>query len=533
MKLKIILIGICVFGLMTVPTTGFFGITEQENHNHIIISEEIAEVLGEKAIKDDISCKPMQTKMKSLGEDTQITTSEDDESHPSIDLDYNGNPFLLYHSRPDLFSSAIFMQRSLDGGVTWPEDLIWFWEWEDLSAINPEINFVDGVRAFGVHELAEQDPFLYFHDYVDIEDPTSWAMYYFDRSGAATYVTETSLGANVDGVVALGSIQDYQGDEYFEDTLLITWDADNFNDDTADGGVYWLNKDNDGYSIPYSNLCADAGDKVFFVFQREPFDDTSQIACAYCKVDEFTLYSDWRQSTVAASSRYNNSFPDVSVSGNKAFVAFMSDKNGNQDIYVASSTSGSFWQRYQVTDSVDDEMYPTISANGDEVTVLFMKNGNLYSTSSEDAGKTWDTPQMINDEENTIVEEFKNTDVSGTYGVWTDNRNDNNDIFFEEVGLAPFLVIDEIKGGFGLQITFSNVGNAPAEDIMWTIDVEGGFLLTGSHSEGIVTIAIDSSVTVKSDLIFGLGSVSITATCGDATKSTSGFVLGPFVLGVE
>ena len=52
--------------------------------------------------------------------------------------------------------------------------------------------------------------------------------------------------------------------------------------------MYWLNTDNDGYSIPYSRISGDAGEKIFFVFQRDPVNKNSEIATCYCRVDQET-----------------------------------------------------------------------------------------------------------------------------------------------------------------------------------------------------------------------------------------------------
>jgi hypothetical protein len=533
MKIKVIIIGVCFLVLAISPLAVSVDTNNRYCYEHLYDDIKAVGIPGEKAIKSDISLSKMNPRYSNIGTDLQITSSEFDDSHPSIDIDINGNPLLLYHSRENFFSSILFVQRSIDGGLTWPEDWIFFWEWEDYTTINPDINFVDGVRAFAVHEIEEQEPILYFHDYENIEDPDTWAIYYFDRSNAATYVFETAVAANKSGRVALGSLQDYQGDDYYEDTLLITWDANNFDDDTADGGVYWLNRDSDGRPIPYSNLCADSDEKTYFVFEREVENGFRQIYTAYCRIDENTLYSDWRQSSVSTSNRYNSTYPDVSVTGKKAYATFMSDRYGNQDIFVAVTTTGSFWQKYQVTDTAEDEYYPVINADGDTATVLFMRDENLYKTSSEDGGKTWTTPEQVNDESNTVTQEYQNSDIVSTYGVWADYRNGNNDLYFDEVGSAAILTIDEIKGGLGIEVTISNVGNAPAENIFWSLDLDGGFLLIGGHTEGEVTILPGASVTVKSDLVFGIGRVGITATCLDSTKTGSGFVLGPFVLGVE
>jgi len=494
--------------------------------------EKSAELPGEKAIKLNMNWQPIKSYKNNLGVDTKITFSDFDESHPSVDIDINGNPFLMYHSKEDLFTSKLFLQRSLDLGESWPEDYAWLYEFDDIAPINPEIDFVDGIRSFGTFEIAEQEPILYFFDFINIDDPDSWTLWSFDRSNTASYVSETAITANKSGRIAMASLQDYEGDDYFEDTILITWDANNFDDESSDGGVYWLNNDDQGNSIPYSNLCADAGDKIWFVFQRNPFGSTSQIATAYCRIDENTLYSDWRQQSVVANNRYNCSFPDVSVSGKKAFVAYMSDENGNSDVYIASSTTGSFWNRYQVTNSQDDELYPVISADGSDITILFMRNGDIHVTSSKDSGKTWSMPEEVNDNLNTVVEEFQNSAIKSNYGFWTDNRDGNDDIYFDTVGAAPIPKINEIKGGFGIQVILSNVGNAPIDNLGWSIDLEGGLIFLGAHVEGTESIEPGDSITIQSGLILGIGRIAIDVKFGETEKSVEGFVFGPFILDV-
>ena len=533
MKVKIIIIGICFLGLVIGPFSGISVSNKNYINENLYNTVESIGIAGEKLINSDITLGKINSKYSKLGTDIQITSSEFDESHPVTDIDYNGNPLLLYQLREDFFSSKIYIQKSPDQGVSWPEDSIFYWESDDYTFINPDLNFVDGVRAFGTHELEGQETNLYIQDYVNVDEPDTWALSYFDRSGAATYVSETAVAANKSGSIAFGSIQDYEGDEYYEDTLLINWDANNLDDDTADGGVYWLNRDSDENSIPYSNLCADAGDKIFFVFQRNPLGENSEIATSYCRVDENTLYSDWSQRSVATSSQGNYSYPDISVNGKNAYVTYMGDKDGNQDIYVSVSSTGSFWRRYQVTATPEDEYYPVIYADEEKINILFMKDGNLFITYSEDGAESWSDPEIVNDESNKVVQEFQNSDITSTLGIWTDNRNDNNDIYIDEVGKAAILVIDQIKGGFGVELTISNVGNAPAENIFWSIDLDGGFILTGDHSEGTININPGESGKVKTDLIIGLGRVNIAAVCSDSKKTSNGFVLGPFVLGVE
>ena len=100
------------------------------------------------------------------------------------------------------------------------------------------------------------------------------------------------------------------------------------------------------------------------------------------------------------------------------------------------------------------------------------------------------------------------------------------------MGSAPFLTIDDLQGGFGVKATLSNIGTASAENVVWSIDIEGNLLFVGSHTEGNVSLAVGGSETVSSGFLFGFGRVSIMVTVGDATKLASGFLLGPFMIGV-
>jgi len=525
MKKTALVLGVITF-LSILSGAGAFS---TERHNEIDQFKTIG-VTGVHPIKIDMICKPVE--FKTMGEDTQITFTDADEGHPSIDIDYNGNPLLVYHGIGEE-SYNIFIQRSPDGGKTWPEDMVLAWQSPDATYINPEVKFLeDGRHAYGTHETEEEMPFIYLHDYVDIDNPETWNMYYFDYSGVSTYVAETALCTNSTTTLAVGGILDYHGQGYdLEDTLLILWNTENGEGDWK--GVFWINQDSEGNSYPYSHLSADAGVKMFFCYQQESTSGYSRIRVAYCKVNESTEYKDWRTSTVAAGSRYNCTYPDISVSGSKAYIVYMCDKNGNQDIYVAVSTTGRIWRKYPVVESPEDDFYPVISANGDKATCLFIRNGDLYKTTTEDGGVTWSTPELVNDVPGTAVEEYQYTDVKGVYGVWTDQRDGNDDIFFESVGLSPILTIEEISGGFGsVKAKLSNVGNAVAENTRWSIDVEG-LVLLGAHSEGTITLPPGSSRVVKSKFLLGLGGVTVTVTFGDAVRTTQGFLLGPLLLGIK
>ena len=67
-----------------------------------------------------------------------------------------------------------------------------------------------------------------------------------------------------------------------------------------------------------------------------------------------------------------------------------------------------------------------------------------------------------------------------------------------------------------------------------TVNLDGGLILAGEHAEGVISeLAPGATKTIRQSTLFGIGNTVITVTAGDATKTATGFVLGPLVLGVE
>ena len=519
--LMVILIGL-IFAINALNTTGA---KIENSENEWIYVEDTPQ-------KTSISLREKSIIQPILA-NTQVTNEPLDDRQPSVDLDYAGNPFLLYQIEEDFATSTIAMRRSPDGGETWPQDQVYTWELTEIGAIDAELSFMeDGIRAFATHEIIAQDPIAYLHDYVNIDDPSTWVMYTFDFSASSTYCAETSLTTNGTSIIALASIVDYSGGGYdLQDTIKINWNTQGGEDTWP--GVFWINEDSEGRSEPRSHVCADSGEKIFFAYQEDGPSINSRIMCSYCKVDETTEYTDWDTSNVALSSNYNCSYPDISVSGKTAYIAYMCDKDGSQDIYVAKSTSGRFWTRTQVTSSSSDEMYPVISASGDKITVMFIQNGNLYKMSSDDGASTWSTPEQVNEVDGTIDESFRSMDIhSASVGFWTDDRNGNFDIFTDNVADAPIIRIDEINGGFGVSATVSNVGTASAVDIPWSLTLDG-LVFLGASASDTITIEPGETETITAGLVFGFGNVDINVMVGEATNDASGFCLGPFVLNVS
>jgi hypothetical protein len=101
------------------------------------------------------------------------------------------------------------------------------------------------------------------------------------------------------------------------------------------------------------------------------------------------------------------------------------------------------------------------------------------------------------------------------------------------------LKIDSIKGGFGVSAIIKNIGDGDATNVAWNITLDGKLVFVGKEKIGSLTnLAAANNATIKTGFIFGIGKTNIVvkAICDEgatAEKTATGFVLGPFVLGVK
>jgi len=116
---------------------------------------------------------------------------------------------------------------------------------------------------------------------------------------------------------------------------------------------------------------------------------------------------------------------------------------------------------------------------------------------------------------------------------------DDASVWATEAPAQPELDIGTITGGFGVKASVKNTGDGAATNINWTITLDGKLVFLGKSSTGIIaSLAAAGEEPIKAGFILGFGKTNIvvSATCNEgktAEKTASGFVLGPFVLGVK
>jgi hypothetical protein len=124
-------------------------------------------------------------------------------------------------------------------------------------------------------------------------------------------------------------------------------------------------------------------------------------------------------------------------------------------------------------------------------------------------------------------------------GLTSSYSNDTGDVWLfklEPDGGFSDVVINEIIGGFRLSAVIKNIGNASAYDVPWSIDLEGGWIPIGGHSNDILDVLDPGQeTTVRERSLFGIGhNVEITVMAGDSSKKAlASWILGPLVLGVS
>jgi len=482
-----------------------------------------------------------------LPADIPGVSTDDLEIHPALTTYGNGLLFGGFTRKISMFETNIDFIYSGDGGSTW----------EIPSGLNPELGFIEYVamddlgNGNAIVVTFQPDPSeadgaeqwrIIMTDPLDTEtwDGGVWdwadfgfsdiknpdiAGYDFNGEGPSWY-----YGMMVGTISNTG--------RGFEDAAALFF----ANGEDESRGWLWDWSDSNAAST-HSSVDIDRSNGMMYSAWEYHNETTGavdiQLANGYLEDYMAADYQDWGPYPTwqHLGGSESNKYPDVAASNGYVYVACQADFiiPGKEDIICFySHDGGSTWGIGNVAvDSAKDERYPSVVAYGEGASVTYTVDGDLYVSHTDDGGLTWDTPEKINEGTGTVTTEYGASEITlSGHTLWTDTRNGNEDIYYENVGMppTPIITIQSLSGGFGASAVVANVGTAVATDVQWSIDLDGSVFI-GAEKEGTISsLAVGSSETVKTGFVFGLGKATIKVTVGGATKTAEGTVIGPFVI---
>lgn len=503
------------------------------------VSKEIVTIGGPikaEAKKMDMDFKKVAT----LPIDKRITTADAEDKYPTLITDGAGNLLMAYSTAISFLEVDLGFAYSLDNGENWevldPRD-----PFEGEIELQTALDFCrdeDGKSlAYGTYVTTAGDggitPFIVFED---MKDPGAWAGYYLDWTDNDFYGLDSIDIACDDEIEGM--------DEDFVMTYTMSFPAFDQWPEVhqipfilfhPEGDSYWCYWFYYNWSS-HARIDIDrATDTIYLTFQTTNESSQSQdVILEFAPESALGEWGDGRGEIglfkVEGTADATN--PSVDADSNYVYLVCQVNEGGNEDIVCFhSSDGGENWEMAYIANSADNEMYPVIEAKGSTATCLFTKNGNLYTAITEDGGSTWEIKGPVNDEEGSVVEEYACADITAGYAVWTDNRGGNVDIYFDQATAFPAFSI-AISGGFGLKITVTNIGTAEATNLQWSVDLEG-LVFIGKHSEGSKDSLKPGESITFNVFVLGIGPLTVRISLDGAIMEASGFVVGPFVLGLS
>jgi hypothetical protein len=489
---------------------------------------------------------PLNVEMKPIPTNIPVASSEDPELHPTIAIDQGDNLFGAYALKSSILSQNVIYTFSQNQGQTWTESSYDFEGVLDYPSIDywgSGTTFVGTFRADpGECNGAAQYRLIVGNP----ADPETWDLTVWDWTSYVEYDRESPQIAGDDnggnaptwwyGVIAETTSIDYEQEGYIGEHVPVLNFA-NYNDETSGWAWWWYEFDNS------ANACIDIDKSNGLVYAAWDRYNESQPENGRDILFTIGDTHDWMAENWEDSIDWyylggseDTTYPSVGAEGGHVYIACQSDEAGTQDIICFySSDSGETWDTSIIANDIEkDEMHPSIVAYGEGASCTFVVDGDLYVSHTEDGGVSWSMPIKVNDQTGSVSMDHRAAEIT-TFGhtFWTDTRDGNEDIYYKSVGSpsTPIITIGEILGGFGVSATVENIGTGDAENIEWSIDLEG-LVFIGSHKDGTISIPAGDSATIKTGLIFGFGGVDITVNAAGITKTASGTVLGPFVIGM-
>lgn len=207
--------------------------------------------------------------------------------------------------------------------------------------------------------------------------------------------------------------------------------------------------------------------------------------------------------------------PSLKATNGYVYIACEKDN----DIYIHHSNDKGFtYSSTQITNTEQIETEPKVTGNGNSVAVTYLKNNNLYMTTSINGGKDWREPIRINKQNQSVSMDNDEVDINGNSIIWKDI---NSTVLFNKTTIdAPIIKIENVTGGIKISASVKNDGNVDATNLPYIIEINGGLLLTKRQITGNISIPAGETKTIQTNRVFfGLGRPTLSIQVGSAVKS--------------
>ncbi len=392
--------------------------------------------------------------------DVPIVAAEDNVQSPSITTDGSGNILVMSEVVSSILESDLALRYSSNGGETWlPDDGFATFSIEGLEQL-PRVDYT-GSSEFQAYGTYLADPtsnvlrLIHFPSMTDPEtswrDDEGWSVYQVDLSG--NY--EDFKGIDVCGYPHGDNAPtpDFHGTIVWTstdmgsglETFCIMWETEG----TGLSIIYMMDVEGEVYDI-----AADIDLSTGIFYEAIEWKDAPDVINdgIFMDFNQMEAGNDgWWEDEWGEVIFEGGANPDVAADGGNCYLVYesMDQQYGSKDILCAySHNNGGTFRTASITQTpVDTEQFPAVTAIGKKVICIYTRDGNLYTSISEDGGVTWEEmPDPMNSVSGSVAEQYACADIAGGFVVWADARGESSDIYFNSMP-TPVITV-EISGGF-------------------------------------------------------------------------------------
>jgi len=457
-KIKIILEAVLVIAVvmaLILPSSAVIINNDTKTQNLNMYLTEIEEPISiggpitAKAEKLPLLCAPKNTGKSSRDMDIQVTYDEDFQGNPALAIDSDGTMLLAYEYEEDILERAIHFATSTDGGEIW--DIHFYTDVsgiEELSASDYG-GLVDDMQNFHVTWLCSENNYgdAYHMEILDVNNPdiefwlpwvNSWSEHgFFEFSSCDITALDKNVG-ETEGNFVMSWVGSFEGLTGYPDCYQVPFYQIRSAPDTSTILWFYYN-----YSANGRMDIDRTAEIIYYAFEwdNEADQDVILLSSELQYVGEVEPQGwgdgmgEGRKYAIEGTANTRN--PAIAAENNYVYLIVQTDVAGNEDIVCYySSDGGDNYEMSVIADTNADERFPEVYATGEDAFCVFTSLNDLYLAETHDGGQTWEiSDETINDEAGTVVEQYKCADLYIPGVVWSDERYDDGDVFFDRIFL--------------------------------------------------------------------------------------------------